>query len=136
MLVDLPMFRTALFVIISACFSIGRGFAQEKYEVEPILYSKSKPTDLVSQLIEQLDSKSDTLVWNQDNGYLASLLEKLKVPVSSQGLVFSKTSLQVSRITPKTPRAIYFNDEVYVGWVQGGKVIEVSAADPKLGATF
>ena len=56
--------------------------------------------------------------------------------MSSQVLVFSKTSLQVSRISPRTPRAVYFNDDVYVGWVQRGGVVELSAADPVLGGTF
>ena len=56
--------------------------------------------------------------------------------VSSQVLVFSKTSLQRDRIAPKTPRAIYFNDDVYVGFCLRGDVMEVSAADPKLGTVF
>lgn len=109
---------------------------QVKYEIEPINYSESTPTDLVAQLIQALDSGAEKLEWEPEHGYLKSLLKKLEIPVSSQGLVFSKTSLQVSRITPKRPRAIYFNDDVYVGWVQSGNVIEISAADPKLGATF
>src|SRR5262245_12419868 len=50
-------------------------------------------------------------------GYLNGLLKTLKIPVSSQTLVFSKTSLQTESISPATPRAIYFNDDVYVGWV-------------------
>jgi hypothetical protein len=51
-------------------------------------------------------------------------------------LVFSKTSLQRHRIAPHTPRAVYFNDDVYVGFCQNGDVLEVSAADPQLGAVF
>jgi hypothetical protein len=51
-------------------------------------------------------------------------------------LVFSKTSLQRHRIGPKTPRALYFNDDVYVGFCWRGDVLEVSAADPKLGTVF
>ena len=31
---------------------------------------------------------------------------------------------------------MYFNDDVYVGWVQNGDVVEISAADPQLGAVF
>ncbi len=30
----------------------------------------------------------------------------------------------------------YFNDDVYLGWVQNGDVVEISAADPQLGGTF
>ncbi len=51
-------------------------------------------------------------------------------------LVFSKTSLQRERISPKTPRAIYFNDEVMVGFCLRGSVIEISAADDGLGTAF
>src|SRR5204863_393113 len=65
-----------------------------------------------------------------------AVLKALKVPVSSQGLVFSRTSLQVDRIAPWTPRAIYFSDDVYVGWVQGGPIMEIAAVDPSLGAVF
>ena len=77
------------------------------------------------------------LEYSEDGGgYLRSVLKLLYVPVSSQGLVFSKTSLQLFRISPSNPRAIYFNDNVYVGWVRSGEVIEVSTADPNLGAVF
>lgn len=117
-------------------FLIGRSQAQDKFEQEPIRYSTTKPTDLVQQLADDLTSGAQSLEWNEEHGYLDSVLEKLKIPVSSQGLVFSKTSLQVSRIAPQTPRAVYFNDDIYIGWVPNGSVIEISAADPKLGATF
>lgn len=78
------------------------------------------------------------LVFERDRGlgYLRSLLEALDVPVSSQVLVFSKTSLQRDRIGPRTPRAIYFNDDVYVGYCRDGEVLEISAADPILGTAF
>ena len=58
------------------------------------------------------------------------------MPVSSQMLVFSKTSLQRQRISPRHPRALYFNDDVYVGFCQGGDVLEISAVDPQLGTVF
>jgi hypothetical protein len=60
----------------------------------------------------------------------------LDVPESSQVLVFSKTSLQRERISPKTPRAIYFNDEVLVGYCKSGRVMEISAADESIGTAF
>ena len=69
-------------------------------------------------------------------GYLNALLQALDVPPESQMLVFSKTSLQRHRISPRTPRAIYFNDDVYVGFCHSGDVLEVSAVDPQLGAVF
>ena len=57
------------------------------------------------------------------------------MPVSSQTLVFSKTSLQVAHISPEHPRALYFGDDVYVGLVHGG-LLEVTAVDPQRGAIF
>ena len=69
-------------------------------------------------------------------GYLRSVLRKLQVPVSSQTLVFSKTSLQRNEISPQTPRALYFDDEVYVGWVRNGEMLEVASTDPDLGPIF
>lgn len=110
--------------------------AQLDFERSPILYSKSEPTDRVAQLASDLAAGTQQLDWEPAHGYLVSLLRALDVPISSQTLVFSKTSLQISRISPRTPRAIYFNDDVYVGWVQHGREIEISAADPALGGTF
>jgi hypothetical protein len=42
----------------------------------------------------------------------------------------------LQRISPATPRAVYFGDDVYAGWVPEGDVIEVSAADPVRGGMF
>ena len=51
-------------------------------------------------------------------------------------LVFSKTSLQRHLISPSNPRAIYFNDDLYLAWVPGGELIEIASMDPLLGAVF
>ncbi len=122
-------------VILIACTS-NLAFSQLDHEQEPINYSSATPTDAMAKLIERIDRGDVKLEWEPKHGYLTSLMTHLKVPESSQVLVFSKTSLQISRITPNTPRAVYFNDEVYLGWVQRGDVIEISAADPQLGGTF
>jgi len=105
-------------------------------EMDPIAYSKTTPADAVARLQAQLDSGAVTLTYDEAHGYLPAVLQALHVPVSSQGLVFSRTSLQVDRIAPWTPRAIYFNDDVYVGWVQGGPIMEIASADTKLGGVF
>jgi hypothetical protein len=63
------------------------------------------------------------------------LLRELKVPVASQVVVFSKTSLQRHHISPDRPRAIYFSDECYIGWVPSG-LVEVTTIDPLLGPVF
>src|SRR3954452_18801119 len=105
-------------------------------EQGPINYSETAPRNPVARLQEGLDAGTTTLEYERDHGYLRSLLRHLEVPESSQVLVFSKTSLQRDRISPKTPRAIYFNDEVMVGYCLHGRVIEISAVDDALGTTF
>ncbi len=111
-------------------------FAKDDYDVEPILYSTATPHDPISVLQQRLEAGKTQLEFDERHGYLKSVLKQLAVPVSSQMLVFSKTSLQIRHIEPRSPRAIYFNDDVYIGWVQGGDVLEVSAVDPQLGAMF
>ncbi|HLQ78388.1 MAG TPA: hypothetical protein VK210_13595 [Terriglobia bacterium] len=90
----------------------------------------------IAELEQKITSGQSKLVFEKEHGYLVSLLKVLKVPVSSQTLVFSKTSLQSEHISPKTPRAIYFNDDVYVAWVQGSGLIEIMSTDPEKGSVF
>jgi hypothetical protein len=106
------------------------------FELPPISYSATQPTDVVARLQARLTRGDAALAVDESTGYLRSVLDLLRIPVSSQTLVFSKTSLQQRHITPQSPRAIYFNDDVYVGFVQGGDVIEISVADPQLGTVF
>ena len=76
-----------------------------------------------------------TLGLRNDLDFLRTLLTALEVPASSQLLVFTATSLQKGRIRPSNPRALYFNDDTYVGFVPGGQV-EIISVDPELGAIF
>ncbi len=99
-------------------------------------YLTASVHDPVALLQAKLQAGKVALGHDDRQGYLRSVLEQLNVPISSQVLVFSKTSFQRTRIAPESPRAIYFNDDVYVGFVQGAEVLEFSAVDPELGATF
>jgi len=92
--------------------------------------------DPIALLGTKLKKQETRLEYEPRHGYLLSVLKQLNVPISSQTLVFSKTSLQSERISPKTPRALYFNDDVYVAWVQDSAAIEIMAVDPKRGANF
>ena len=69
-------------------------------------------------------------------GYLASLLDYFGINPDSQGLVFSKSSAQAPKISPRNPRAIYFNDEVAVGYIRGSAAMEVASVDPVRGPIF
>ncbi len=110
--------------------------AQDDFDREPIRYSQSKPDNIVSRLQDRLVAGEATLQFQEPWGYLRSVLTELKVPESSQSLVFSKTSLQRHKISPRTPRAIYFNEDVYVGYCRNGDVLEISVADAQLGTVF
>ena len=105
-------------------------------EYEVIEYGTSDLQDIVSRLQGRIIAKEATLSFSTDRGYLDSVLQELNISSTSQILVFSKTSLQQPLISPETPRALYFNDEVYVGWVQGSGILEVASMDPDLGPVF
>jgi hypothetical protein len=110
--------------------------AQDDFDLPPIAYSLTEPDNAVARLQTAVEDGTATLKFQEPYGYLKSVLAALDVPVSSQMLVFSKTSLQRHRITPRTPRAIYFNDDVYIGYCRSGDVLEVAVADPQLGTVF
>jgi len=104
------------------------------YERAPISYHETEPENRVTRLLAAAE-KEGYLSSGSDIEILHELLARLEVPRESQVLVFSKTSEQISLIAPHTPRAIYFSDDVYIGWVQGGE-IEVASLDPRLGMVF
>lgn len=110
--------------------------AQFDIEEPPFNYTETKDDNPVTQLMERYSAGDADLEYDRSTGYLRSILKSLDVHESSQALVFSKTSLQVRYISPRNPRAIYFNDDVYVGWVRGSEIMELSTSDPKLGAAF
>lgn len=92
--------------------------------------------DPVARLQKDIDSGKVKLSWESDHGYLRSLLSALKISPTSQSLVFSKTSFQRNRISRTAPRAIYFNDDVYIGSVLGSDILEISSVDPIWGGAF
>jgi hypothetical protein len=94
-------------------------------------------SDPVARLDKQLETQKIKLDYAPNGwGYLPAVLKQLNINIDSQVLVFSRTSIQTSHISPQTPRAIYFNDDTAVGFVQNGEVLELSSIDPKQGAVF
>jgi hypothetical protein len=104
------------------------------YERAPIHYHETEPDTKLTRFFKTAKDNR-VLCEGSHREVLAELLAKLEIPVESQVLVFSKTSAQNSRIAPETPRAIYFSDDLYLGWVQGGE-IEAASFDPRLGMVF
>jgi hypothetical protein len=101
-----------------------------------IKYSTSDSNTVVDQLNRKLADGSATLVFDEQTGFLKSVLELLKIPVESQVLVYTQTSQQARHITMTNPRAIYFNDEVSVGYIPGAGMLEIVAQDGALGSIF
>ena len=102
----------------------------------PVDYLGETTADPIARLDRRLVDGEATLKPVPGRGYLDAVLRLLRVPVSSQLLVYSKTAVNQRLVTPKTPRAIYFNDAVSVAWVPGTAELELSAVDPVKGAMF
>ncbi len=99
-------------------------------------YNKAAVHDAITDLQAKMDAGKEKITFSKEHGYLDSVLAALKIPKSSQVLVFSKTSFQRERISPSTPRALFFNDDVYIGFIPDSPMMEVSTADPQLGGVF
>ena len=94
--------------------------------------------DPIASLQGLLESGEVVFSFDSVTGYLPSLLSALDIPVSSQSLIFSRTSLQTEWIAPWAPRAVYFNDDVYIGFVHNDltPLLEIASIDPDDGAAF
>ncbi len=128
--------RAAWVVLAGLAGGVATGRAQgvPDYEKPPVSYSATEPAGAIAALQRRLAEGSLVLA-GDDRQVLARLLAELRVPVASQVVVFSKTSLQRGRIRPEHPRVIYYSDTAYVGWVPGG-LVELTTVDPQLGPVF
>ena len=105
------------------------------YEEAPISYSSSETANRADMLALAIQAIPGRQLPHEGKKALHRLLDEFSVPVESQVLVFTKTSLQRNDIRPSNPRAIYFSDDTYLGYVPGG-ILELSLHDPKLGLVF
>jgi hypothetical protein len=126
----------ALALLLAAASAVRGAGAQSAAERRIAAYEAATPDDPIARLQRRLDAGDAALRFDDTWGYLPSLLAELHIPATSQALVFSKTSFQLDKIGPRNPRAIYFGDDTYVGWVRRGSVIEVATVDAAQGAMF
>jgi hypothetical protein len=105
-------------------------------EYPSIGYASAHPEGRLGRFADAVDDGDLSLAWNENRGYLDSVLDALQIDASSQVLVYSRTSVQVGGITPETPRAIYFNDDTYVAWIPAARTLELASYDPQLGPVF
>lgn len=121
-------------ILLLAMVSCASGQA-DFWDLPPIRYSDSKADDSLSRLAADLASGVKKVEGVAPLERLRFVLRELDVPEESQMMVYSKTSHQNALIHPKNPRALYFSEEAYVGYVPGG-AIEAVVVDPRLGPTF
>jgi hypothetical protein len=133
------MIRTASIALAIATLITPSGQAAENdpldFAAAPHRYHERTPNDPFTRVKAQLESGALPLDRSSELATVRSLLKALGIPESSQLLVFSTTSLQLGLISPANPRALYFNQDTYIGWVPGGR-IEVVSIDPELGGVF
>lgn len=127
------MIRWLCIVLFAACCFAQIYLDNLPIDHRSIGYLDAAVDDPASKLLNgniHLETRAD------GTGYLRSLLARLEIDPDSQGLVFSKSSSQAAKISPRNPRAIYFNDEIAVGYVRGSASMEVAAVDPVRGPIF
>jgi hypothetical protein len=102
----------------------------QRFEYAPIFYHSRPLSNAMSRI------SMDQLMYEPEQGYLKSVLKALDISPVSQVMVFKSTSFQKDLIKEKNPRALYFNDMNYVGWIPGSDVLEIISIDPFLGPVF
>ena len=112
--------------------------AKLRYDTEyPVIgYSGAAAKNALARLQARLDRGEVKLEFQAAHGYLESLLKALDIDPSSQVLIYSKTSLQTGSIQAASPRAVYFNEDTYLGWVQGAEQLELGSMDSALDQVF
>jgi hypothetical protein len=99
--------------------------------------AQETPTNRVEALQARLERGEVKLTYDPaGNGYVRSLLAALDIPEESQVLPFTRSSFLANLISPASPRAVYFNDDVAVGVARGGRLIEIIVNDKSGGPAF
>jgi len=132
------MHRSAICLVILICATWAVAEQMEDtFYIPPdhpaIQYATRPANDAIARLEKRMKSGLKLTPSPNGLGYLPSVLKELAVNVDSQVLVFSKSSTQAEKINPRAPRAIYFNDEVSVGFVRDSDILEFTALDPQQG---
>ena len=123
-------------ILIGACAtSVHSEPSFQDIDQPPHNYRQRVPQDRFTRLKAALESGEIAIERGNEKAFVVSLLKALDVPATSQMLVFSTTSLQLSLISPSNPRALYFNEDLYVAWVPRGR-IEIVSLDPELGGIY
>ena len=130
------MHMRALVVSLFLCSTLT-GFSQfyNDYELEPHGYFSKDAKDPVTLLMKRVQRGEVLIKEPSGKPLVERLLRELGLNKDTQVLVFSRTSLQRREVSYSNPRALYFNESVYLGWMPNGR-IEIASFDPELGPIF
>ncbi|MEM8710460.1 MAG: hypothetical protein AAGG01_05875 [Planctomycetota bacterium] len=123
----------SILLVSAACLAPAQG---PLWAEAPLLYGEAQSQDAIARLDASLAAGEVSLRPDGEPFAIERLLDALEVPHVSQTAVFSSASLQAKRITEERPRAVYFNDDVYIGFVPGGRFVEAIATDAHEGPVF
>lgn len=134
----LPIISVALMHLTVVCAARAQPADEDRlpFRQSPIDYFGATTDEPVARLKTRLERGESRLEFDERRGYLTALLQALNVPAESQLLVFAKNAVHSRLTSPDNPRALFFNDSVYVGWTPGAPSLEISAVDPQKGSIF
>jgi hypothetical protein len=91
---------------VAVCLAafVPPGFAD--IDQPPHHYRQRTPQDRFTRMKADFESGRIALDRTSEKAFVLSVLNALRIPASSQMLVFSTTSLQLSLISPANPRAL------------------------------
>ena len=131
------MQKTSLLSILGALAATPLALAQfyNDYDLEPHGYFSKDAKDPTTLLMKRVQRGEVIINEKPGKPLVERFLKELQLHKDTQVLVFSKTSLQRRAVSHSNPRAIYFNESVYLGWMPNGR-IEIASFDPELGPIF
>ncbi len=110
-----------IFLWLGLTAAVAAGLGQKDFwDLPPILYSDTMASDSLAKLAGRLASGEKKMEGMNGKQRLDFVPKALDVPVESQVLVFSKTSLQNGLIHPKNPRSLYssgFFPGMILAWI-------------------
>src|SRR5689334_20705042 len=114
-------------VVAAAAIAAAQPWYGVLHQHPAIAYASRQTTDRAGALGRAVADGTRTLARDPSSGYLRSLLDALGVATESQLLVFSRTGVQREHTSPHSPRSLFFNRSVVVGYIPGAPVIEIAS---------
>jgi hypothetical protein len=134
-MVGMPLRAFTALLLLLPVLAVTAAETRIEFKAEPHKYLERVPNDRFALVQKQWAEGKSAPNTESDKAFLTSVLKALDIPISSQLLVFSASSMQSEIINPRNPRALYYNEDTYVGYVPGGR-LEIIGMDPEMGPMF